>query len=292
MYKLIVSDMDGTLLNSSGEISKENADAIKEAMKSGVEFAIVTGRPYVSAKSILKESGIKCSVIGCNGAQVADENGNIVKTHYINRDSLNAIIKRAEKANIYYHIYDDNYIYTKSRFDLLKVLKNYSKSAVSSQFSIRKIIRGIKRLYFTEVNVKRNLAAFAASKKGGFYKIQVSSTDKEALAKFKESIKGIPHVDITSSNYYNVEVGVEGVTKGTALKELADLKGIKREEIIAMGDNYNDMPMLVYAGCGVAMDNAVDEVKAACSFHTKSNDDHGAAYAIQKLIFDGEFHRE
>jgi len=285
LYRLIVSDMDGTLLNSYGEIPKENLKAINDAMDKGVEFAIVTGRPYAAVKGILKENKLTCSVIGCNGAQVTDKNGSLIMAHYINKDSLLQIIKKAEDENIYYQLYDDNCIYTKSRLELLKVLRNYSKKSIKRQFSINRIIRGIKRLFFAEVKVISNLQDFAASEDRNFYKLQIASLDQERLKSIKKSLENIPYINITSSAYYNIEVGPGSITKGTALKELAEIKSIPREEIIAMGDNYNDIPMLEYAGCGVAMENAETGVKDKANFYTKSNDDNGVAFAIEELIF-------
>lgn len=285
MFRLIVSDMDGTLLNSAGEIPEENNKAIKKAMNSGVHFAIVTGRPYVSVKSILKANNLICSVIGCNGAQVTDENGRIIKAHYINEESLLKILMMAEDQNIYYQIYDDNFIYTKSRTQLLKVLKSYSGKAVKRQLNLRRILRGIRRLFFAEVRVKGDLLGFAMKKPGGFYKIQIASLDQETLNRMREELKDVPGINITSSAYYNLEIGPANVTKGTALKELAEIKGIDREEIIALGDNHNDIPMIEYAGCGVAMENAEEAVKDKADFYTKSNDDNGVAYAIEELIF-------
>lgn len=285
MYKLIVSDMDGTLLNSSGEIPEENAKAVKKAVSQGVEFAIVTGRPYVSVRDILKTHKIVCSVIGCNGAQVTDESGKTVRAHYISKSGLYNILKSAEEKNIYYHLYDDKYIYTKSRLELLKVLKNYSKKAIKKQFNLRRIIRGIRRLFFAEVKVVANLFEYATQREHGFYKVQIASTDQDILNKVREELRVVPDIDITSSAYYNLEVGPKGVTKGTALKELAEVKGIRQEEIMALGDNFNDIPMIEYAGCGVAMENAEPEVKDKANFYTKSNDDNGVAYAIEELIF-------
>lgn len=284
MYKLIVTDMDGTLLNSAGEIPHENLKAVKKAIDKGVGFAIVTGRPYVSVKGILKKNGLKCSVIGCNGAQVTDDSGRIIKAHYIDNDSLKKVIDKAEAEGIYYHLYDDNYIYTKSRLELLVMLKNYSSKAVKKQLSLGRIIRGIRRLFFAEVRVRRDLPGFAMKKPGGFYKVQVASTDQEDLNRVREGLKDVPGINITSSAYFNIEIGPKGVTKGTALKELAEIKGVEREEIISMGDNYNDIPMIEYAGCGVAMENAEIAVKDKANFYTKSNDENGVAYAIEELI--------
>lgn len=285
LYRLIVTDMDGTLLNSLSEIPKKNLQAIQKAMDAGVEFAIVTGRPYSSVKGFLQKTGLKCSVIGCNGAQVTDQDGKLVRAHYIDRESLNDIMRMANKRDLYYQIYDNQYIYTRSRTQMLKMLKNYSAKSIKRHINFRNILGGIKRLFFADVKVEGDLISFASNRDEGFYKIQISSLSQEELNGMREDLKSVPHIDITSSSYFNIEIGPEGVTKGTALAELAQVKNIPREETIAMGDNYNDLPMIEYAGCGVAMENAVSPVKDKANFITKSNDDFGVAYAIEKLIF-------
>lgn len=286
MYKLIVTDMDGTFLNSLGEIPEENLDAVKRAINKGVEFAIVTGRPYVSVKKLLESSGLSCFVIGCNGAQVTDKKGSLVKAHYLNRDSLLEIISLVESEDIYYQLYDDNYIYTKSRIKLLKMLKHYSGKSIKGHVTVNRIIKGIKRLFFVEVRVKSDLMGFASEEGRNFYKIQIDSLNHEKLDSVRMNlISRIQDIDITSSNYFNLEIGPKNITKGTAVKELAALRGFKPEEIIAMGDNLNDIPMLEYAGCGVAMGNAEPEVKDRAGFITKENDEFGVAYAIDELIF-------
>lgn len=285
MYKLIVTDMDGTLLNSMGEISGENLDAVRKAIGRGIEFAIVTGRPYVSVKGLLKENKLTCSVIGCNGAQVTDEEGKLVKSHFINHDTVMGIMKLATDRNVYYQMYDDNFIYTRSRLQLLKMLKNYSGKSIKKHITLKRIFGGIKRLFFIEVRVKPNLMEFVTESNIGFYKMQIASLSQEELNSMREELKKFHDISITSSSYFNIEIGPAGITKGTAVQEIAKAKGILQDEIVAMGDNYNDISMLEYAGCGVAMENAEVAVKDKADFYTKSNDDNGVAYAINELIF-------
>jgi HAD-superfamily hydrolase, subfamily IIB len=286
MYRLIVTDMDGTFLNSLGEIPEKNLLAVKRAVDSGAEFAIVTGRPYVSVKNLLKDNDLTCSVIGCNGAQVTDKSGNLVRTHYLDKNSLVEVMKKAEQNGMYYQIYDDRYIYTRSRIQLVKMLKNYSGKSIRKHITLKRILGGIKRLFFIEVKVIRNLMGFVANSDTGFYKLQIASLKQEDLNRMREELRSIPDIDITSSSYFNIEIGPKGVNKGTALEELAKALNIPSEEVIAMGDNFNDIPMLEYAGCGVAMENAESPVKEKADFFTKSNDDNGVAYAIEKLIFE------
>lgn len=285
MYKLIATDMDGTLLNSVGEISPKNLDYVKKAIDHRVEFAIVTGRPYISVKGFLKSSSLSCSVIGCNGAQVTGSDGKLVKAGYMNKDSLLKVMGLSGGEDVYYQIYDDYYIYTRSRLQFIRMLKHYSTKSIKRQITPGRIINGFRRLFFTEVKVIDDLRAFAAREDRNFYKIQISSDSQPRLNEIREKLKPIPDIDVTSSSYFNIEIGPKGVTKGTALRDLAAFKKIPASEVIAIGDNYNDIPMLLYAGCGVAMENAVQAAKDIADFCTKANDDDGVAYAIEKLIF-------
>lgn len=192
MYKLIVSDMDGTLLNSIGEISSENLNAINKAIHSGVEFAIVTGRPYISVKKILEDNNLSCSVIGCNGAQVTDKSRKLLKAHYMKKESLIKLMNTAEENHLYYQIYDDYFIYTNSRLKLAEMLMKIGGKSAKKYITPKKILDGIKRLFFTEVKVLKDLNGFVENSSNGFYKILIYSQDISILKNIKEKAKDIP----------------------------------------------------------------------------------------------------
>lgn len=286
MYRLIVTDMDGTFLNSYGNIPAENLQAVKKAESMGIEFAIVTGRPYSAVKRLLKTNKIRCAVIGCNGAQVTDADGRLVRSHYINKESLLKVMRLAQDRNIYYQIYDNNCIYTRSIIQAIRMIKRYSPKSVKGHFSFKSVLGGLKRIFFNEIRLKPDIISFASEEGREFYKVQIASLNRQELERLHKDLMDVPDIDITSSNYFNIEVGPKGVTKGTALRELAEEIGVPREEIIAMGDNLNDLPMLEYAGCGVAMGNGETEVREKADFITRANDDLGVAYAIEKLVFN------
>lgn len=277
--------MDGTFLNSYGDIPGENLRMVRKAMEMGVRFAIVTGRPYSSVKRLLKINKLKCAVIGCNGAQVTNDEGRLIRAHYINKASLLKVMRLAEDRNIYYQIYDDHNIYTKSIARAIRMIKNYSGKSVRKHLSFKTILGGLKRIFFTEIRLKKDIISYASDESRGFYKVQIASLSAEELTRLRNDLKDIPDIDITSSNYFNLEIGPKGVTKGTAVRELAESEGILQEEVIAMGDNLNDLPMIEYAGAGVAMENGDPRVKEKADFITKSNDNYGVAYAIEKFVF-------
>lgn len=285
MYKLIVTDMDGTFLNSYGNIPHGNLNAVIEAQKRGVQFAIVTGRPYSAVKRLLRTNNLKCAVIGCNGAQVTDSKGRLIRSHYIKKESLLKIMRLAQDRDIYYQIYDDTSIYTRSLVQAVKMIRHFSNKAVKMHFSYRSILGGLKRIFFAELRLKPDIITFASDKRRQFYKVQIASLKQEELLRLKKDLLDVDGISITSSNYFNLEIGPKGVTKGTALCELSEEMGIPKEDIIAMGDNLNDIPMIEFAGCGVAVGNAEDAVKEKADFITKTNDELGVGYAIRKFVF-------
>ena len=114
--------------------------------------------------------------------------------------------------------------------------------------------------------------------------IAIDDYDMDKLKKVKEDLDQIEDIEITSSWFNNVEIMHKGVNKGEALKALINYLGIDKDEVIAFGDNYNDLPMLELAGIGVVMGNANDEVKEKGDYITAKNTEDGVAKAIYKFL--------
>ena len=116
-------------------------------------------------------------------------------------------------------------------------------------------------------------------------KVNIFMADLEEREVLRKELMAIPELSISSSMYNNLEVNAKGADKGSALLWLADYLGIDREETMSFGDGENDIPMIQAAGIGVAMENALDTVKAAADMITLKNDEDGVAAAIRKIIF-------
>jgi Cof subfamily protein (haloacid dehalogenase superfamily) len=286
MYKLIVSDMDGTLLNSSKEINDENIKAIKKAQSMGIEFAIATGRPYSMVKDFLKKHDLKCAVIGCNGAQIVDKDGKLVKSYYLKFDTLVKLILLAEEWNCMYNILLDKNIYTQlpkhAVWEIMRLSRaNYNKDSGFVKSTINFI-----RFIFRNLNMNESIHEYILNEKPDVYKIDIMKADLSKIEQLNEKLKLLNDIYITSSYKNNIEVGALGVSKGNAVIKFAESLGIRREEIVSFGDNYNDMSMIEAAGIGVAMGNAEEEIKLAADFITLTNNESGVAYGINKLIFE------
>lgn len=262
-YKLIVTDMDGTLLNNNHEISEENKQALKKAAEMGIHIAIATGRIYESTIKYAKILGLKTPIICCNGALVKEECGNIIYENTLTNEICNNIIDILNKQNIYYQCFTSDTIFTPYINEWLK------KYQMQEDLNI-KIIEN--------VDVKSQI------KDESILKFLIIEEDNSILSNLQKKLNGINDIEITKSFYDNIEIMSRGVNKGTAVKNLAKYLNIKSEDIITFGDNYNDLSMIKYAGTGVAMGNAEDIVKENADYITCENGKNGVARAIKDLL--------
>ena len=268
-YKMVVSDLDATLLRTNKTISEENIDAIRRACKKGVIFVIATGRILRSASVYADILGINSPVAACNGAVLVDSNKNILLDEYLSFDQIKSIAEIAEKYGQYYHFYDKSNIYT--RFDTTRFDKYYNSGAnqSSENVSLKKIYKDVTELNDGDLQL---------------YKALFISLDNDVLKKVEKDFNHFTNLSITSSSRNNVEVNKRGVSKGNAIKMLAESYGINRDEIIAIGDNRNDQSMIEYAGLGVAVDNASEDTKSIADIVTVSNEDNAIAKIIEEFV--------
>ena len=251
--KLIAIDMDGTLLLPDHTISPAVKNAIAAAREKGVNVVLTTGRPYAGVHSYLKElhmnqPGDYC--ITYNGALVQKAaDGSTVAQTALSYD--------------HFHALDRNTLYTANR-DI-------------SYYTVHESYVATIPLVFCEAENMDPATQF----------LKVMMIDEPAI--LDKAISRIPaevkeKYTVLKSAPYFLEILDKRVNKGTGVKSLADALGIKPEEIMALGDQENDIAMIEYAGMGVAMDNAIPSVKEVANFVTKSNLEDGVAWAIEKFV--------
>ncbi len=271
MYKLLSIDLDGTLLNSAKRISDENKEAVKAAIGRGIKVVVCSGRVFKGAGVYARELGIKGPLISCNGAVIKNiENDEIYYSNLLSKEDCCNIIDFCHKENVYFHAYIDNDVYTEYS-DCPSASYWRSNSALPQEDRVKVCLTDdLKKV----VNESIVLVT----------KIVIISKDFGILKKVRDQIGVIPGVDVMSSNYDNLEVVNKGVNKGAALKYVAEKLNIKRDEIIAIGDNENDYAMLKYAGYSVAMGNAQDSIKQIAHHITSTNNENGVAKAIKRIL--------
>ncbi|KXG74009.1 Cof-type HAD-IIB family hydrolase [Thermotalea metallivorans] len=270
-YKLIVSDMDGTLLTSNGKISEETEKVLRQLMDKGIHVAVATGRIFTSAKVYAKYLGVTTPIIACNGAMVRNlKDMKIIYESHLSREDCLKILEICRKHHLYFHFYTDTIFYTE-RLD-------YSSLKYSEW---NKTLREEEKIDLRVIDDPYKIIQNNESK---IYKFVIIDQDKELLAKVRRELEAIPTIECSKSWHNNLEIMNRGVSKGAAVRRLAKSLGIRREEVICFGDHENDLSMIEYAGLGIAMGNADEVVKARADYVTATNDEDGVAKALKKFV--------
>ena len=268
MYKLAVFDMDGTILNSKHKISKENMQAISNLEKSGVRIIIATGRPSELLKKYTNEMEIDDYVINCNGSVIGHPfKDDFLHQNTIDRENVIKLIDMCEENSYDYLVYTKDAVISKDN-ERLSLFKKIGESYKEEDKA--NIIQTEDADY-----IKNNFLP---------NKILILEKDPEKYKGLWKRIKGFRGIEYTQSWIGALDVSPIGDTKGNAVRILCEHYGILQEEVIAFGDQLNDVSMIKYAGLGIAMGNAEDEVKSVANYVTLTNDENGVADAIKKII--------
>lgn len=285
--KLIATDMDGTLVNQNREVTEENAKRIIEAQEKGIIVVVVTGRDYTEAVKPLKDVGIRCPIICVNGAETRTEEGEIVENTFLTLKQFRLIEECLKKNQIYFEIYTTKGSYTNDRQQALQLVVDVIQSA-GHQLSIEQCLEIAERRFQNgEIIFNEDYDSIITSENVRILKVLAFSQNHNAREKAKAALMSDEYdLTISSSAHDNLEITNKDAKKGIALAKFALREGIEMKDVAAIGDNFNDISMLELAGMSIAMENAEPEVKEICSYETKSNDEHGVAYAIRNYILD------
>lgn len=291
MYKLVAIDMDGTLLNSYGEASKENIDAIKKAINNNVEVVLTSGRIPSAMMGTIKETGANNYLISGNGSVIYDiKKEKIIFSNYMSKKKVLEIIKMCEENSIFYNIYTNDSIITK--YLDYNVLFYHNENITNPED--KKI----------KINIIENTTKYIKEyEKEDFLKITICDNDEIIFKSIVNKLKEINKVDILEVShmsrkiikhgtedfeiaYYYTEITNENVNKWSAIKYLSQKLNIKPDEILTIGDNFNDLEMIKNAGLGIAMGNSSPAIKKIADEITEGNDSNGVASAINKHVQD------
>ena len=269
--KLVASDLDGTLLNKNKEITPRLFAALKKLDELGIYFVPSTGRPFGTVPQAIKELPFLKYVITSNGATIYDavEQKNIIE-NYLTPEAVDAVIEIARelpviteyfiegKAYIAKKVYDDL-----SPFDLTESHVTYIKNS-----------RTPVEDFWNEM--KRNNTVLE--------NINLVFADMELRKKTWDRLKALGLASVTAATTKNIEITSLYATKAKALEKLCEVLGFTRENVLAMGDGDNDMPMIQFAGIGVAMANGEEHIKQAADIIADDCNDFGAAKILEQII--------
>ena len=289
MYKLVAIDLDGTLLNSYGEVSEKNKEAIQKAKNKGAEIVIASGRPISSARSYAYEVGADNYIICGNGSVLYDMKKNeILYENYLNKEKVLEIIELCEKNSIYYNIYTESSVIAKS-LNYNVAFYNYENTKKSSDKK-------------TEINIVEDVYDYVKKlNTNKFLKMTICDESKIVFSSILRKLKNISNIDVLevshmsqkkikagtkeiSVGYYYTEVSSKNVDKWYAIEEIMKLENIEQEEVMSFGDNNNDILMIKNAGLGIAMGHSNEQVKKVANFITKTNDEDGVAKALENIV--------
>ena len=289
MYKLVTVDLDGTLLNSYGEVTENTKEKIKKTQEKGVEIMIASGRPIDSIKTIAEEINSKKYFIAGNGAIIYDiQKEKIIYEKYIPRQKIIEIAKICEENNISYNIYTEKNIITQDlKYNVLYYYKeNLKKDAnkITSIIKVDSILEyvknepNIKCLKITVCDENQTIFKSIVRRLRAIENIDVMDVSHMSRKVFKQ---GPEDIEI---GYFYTEISSTQVNKWQAIKYLLPILQIKPEEVIGIGDNINDKEMIENAGLGVCMGQSTPVIKEISDEITDSNTEEGVANVLEKIF--------
>jgi len=266
-YKWIVFDLDGTLLNSSKEITVEDRKAIELLKTKGIGVIIATGRHPSNSSKYIFELGITTPIIACNGALIKDvRNGTTLRMKVIGSDVALNLMNYCALNKLDYLVYTSDAIYYSDNSKRIESLKAYNES-VNKELRIP--LYRINALDISQQNI---------------VKILVRSNDNNVFEKLREFIDQDGRLTIVKSENELIDIMSRGVSKGDGLEFLAKHLNIDLRRTAVFGDNHNDISMFKVAGLSIAMGNAEEELKEIADYVTLSNNQSGVSHAIYKYI--------
>lgn len=288
MYKLITVDLDGTLLNKMGAVTPKTKEVLKNVINKGTEVIIASGRPISSIKNIAKEINSENYFIAGNGAVIYDiKKDEILYGKFLTKEKVLAIIKICEENSIYYNLYTTNEIISKSlKYNVLYYYKENQDKAEHDK---------------TRINIIQDIYKYVEESEEKFLKITICDENKsifDAIIRKIKDTKGIEVLDVehmsrklikdgtetVEISYFYTEITLKDTDKWTAIEYLINKLGIKKEEVIAIGDNMNDKRMIKSAGMGIAMLGSTPRIiEVANKVTTESNDDNGVAKILEEI---------
>lgn len=268
-YRMLATDLDDSLLDDRFAITPADREAIARAVRAGVKVVLATGRMFRSALPYALELGLDTPLITYQGACVRfPEGGGVLYNKPVPFDLALELVERVMPTGYHINVYIDDNLLVKR---------------VTEESRLYWIISKVEPV---EVG---NLADYLRRVRRDPTKVLVVSAE-ENLNLLSEELNKVfaGRLHITKSKPYFLEFMHPEATKARALHAVAGYYGIHRENIIAVGDSYNDLEMIDYAGLGVVVANAREEIRRAADFVTRSNTRGGVARVINKFIFNEE----
>lgn len=271
--RLIALDIDGTLLDSRWKLPEANQAAIAEATRRGIEVALVTGRRYDFAMTVAHQLDSTLTMIVSNGALIRSKDGRTHLRHLLPRATAQQVLHLTSEWREGAAVIFDRKRENQLMLETLDPDDSLRYAYYSRNLEYIGLAKPLENC-LTEDPIQVMLS-------GGIAPMQKAEARLRAAA-FAEEFR-LAVTAYASRDFAMIDVIPQGCSKGSTLAEWAALRGIAREEILAIGDNHNDLEMLTFAGIPVVMGNSVAELKTYGWHETGTNDENGVALAIEKF---------
>lgn len=290
MYKFIAIDIDGTLLNSNGELTERTKEIIKKVVDKNVRVVLTSGRVTNSVKAIASQINADRYMICDNGASIYDVLENkTIWSREIEKSIVLDLVKVCLENNIYYMVFTDKEI-------IVKDLRHMALAFYKQRHNCNDEATGITQIKYAGIDYIEKIDK-------PIRRIVVCDEDRVIYNSIVNKLKSFDEVDLLAAphvsnkiirdengesiiSYSYAEILPKNVNKWIAIQELLKNINIKENEVIAIGDNFNDISMIQNAGLGVAMNNGAPIAKEVATVIAPSNDEDGVALILERYILN------
>ncbi|MDI5886346.1 MULTISPECIES: Cof-type HAD-IIB family hydrolase [Flavobacterium] len=263
-YKMLVLDMDDTLLTDDHKISNENREMLFKAQELGVYVILASGRPTPAMTAYAKELQLDNSyMISYNGAVITDlKEDKVIFEQTLTQEQIHELYDYSLKSNTHIITYVDGKIVSETDSEYIEIEKN---------------ITGLE--HNKVVSFKDEVQSSAVK--------CILLEEPSYLKEVEKDLKAVmPHLSVSMSKPFFLEVAQNGIDKGASIKFLAEKLNILQSEIIAVGNAGNDLTMIEYAGLGIWVDNVDPELRDKGDIIVASNNNHGVAEVVRRFILN------
>lgn len=271
MIKLFAMDLDGTSLDSNSILQEKTINALKKLDENGIKFVFTSGRATPSVRYLMESTGIDNPLVTNNGALAFINKENLIYQNPLKYEEVEELINFSQENKLFFQFYDLDTYYSNrmcpERFNHLEKDSTYGMNyQVNFSFSTKPL---------KELKLRKN-SAFK-------FQIFLDKNDSNKLSTILEKVSEMG-LYATTSSYGMIEIMQKNVNKFNGLSEISYLLGISKEEMAAIGDQDNDIPMLENVGMSFAMGNAIDKVKEISDFVVSTNNEFGLVDAINIVL--------
>ena len=262
MIKMIVTDIDGTIVDLNSQISQKVRKTIDALSEKGVKVILATGRMFRATYPVLEDLGLKTPIISYQGGLVKEYFGEqkVLYAKYTDKTLAHEVIDYFRSKNVHINVYVNDVLYVENDDEYIKKYIENRNIVYTVVDDLKKVeMKGLHKVLGIDNNPQK-----------------IIEVTEELKERYKEKLY------IIRSTPYFCEVSNPQASKAAALCFLRDYWGFKPDEVLAIGDQDNDIDMIEAAGTGVAMGNGTEKLKAAADFVTKNIDNDGFSYAMEK----------